>query len=130
MINKSFWILRPRGRGINRLSPQVIPVLVAFILMCTPLFAAHNEAPEWMHALASAPVPAHDEKTDAVLLYSEQNLTVLSADKFRTTFRRAYKILRPEGREYGTVAIPFNSLNKRSRASMRGASPPRARTTK
>ena len=87
--------------------------MVAFILMCTPLFAAHNEAPEWMHALASAPLPAHDEKTNAVLLYSEENLTVLSADKFRTTFRRAYKILRPEGRDYGTVAIPFNSLNEK-----------------
>ena len=78
--------------------------------MCTPLFAAHNEAPEWMHALASAPVPAHDEKTDAVLLYSEQNLTVLSADKFRTTFRRAYKILRTGGTRirYGGHSFQFH----------------------
>ena len=66
-----------------------------------------------MHALANVPLPAHDEKTDAVLLYGEENLTVLSADKFRTTVRRAYKILRPEGRDYGTVEIPFDSLNEK-----------------
>ena len=113
MINKSFWIQRLRGQGIDRLSPRIIPALVAFILMCTPLFAAHNEAPVCIHALASAPLPAHDEKDNAVLLYGEENLTVLSADKFRTTVRRAYKILRPEGREYGTVAIPFNSIHEK-----------------
>ena len=67
-----------------------------------------------MHALFSVPLPAHDEKTNAVLLYAEENLTVLSADKFRTTVRAAYKILRPEGRDYGTVAIPFDSLNDKS----------------
>jgi len=78
-----------------------------------PLFAAHSQAPEWMHALASVPLPSHDEKTDAVLLYAEENLTVLSADKFRTEVRRAYKILRPEGRDYGTLAIPFDSLNEK-----------------
>ena len=70
MNNKSFWIPRPRGQGINRLSPRVIPAVVAFILMCTPLFAAHSAAPEWMHALVSAPLPAHDEKDNAVLLYA------------------------------------------------------------
>ena len=43
----------------------------------------------------------------------EENLTVLSADKFRTTVRRAYKILRPEGREYGTVVVYFDSLNQK-----------------
>jgi len=83
---------------------------VACFLAVTPLFAAHGQAPEWMHAVANAPLPAHDAKTNAVLLYAEDNLTVISADKFRTVVRVAYKILRPEGRDYGTVVIPFNSF--------------------
>jgi len=62
-----------------------------------------------MHALVNAPLPAHDEKTDAVLLYSETNVNVVSADKIKTVVRRAYKILRPDGREYGTVFVPFTS---------------------
>ena len=32
-----------------------------------------------MHAVAAAPLPAHDEKTDAVLLYSETDVNVQSA---------------------------------------------------
>jgi Domain of Unknown Function with PDB structure (DUF3857)/Transglutaminase-like superfamily len=62
-----------------------------------------------MHALVGVPLPSYDEKTDAVLLYSETNVNVVSADKIRTRVRRAYKILRPDGRERGTASVYFNS---------------------
>jgi len=71
-----------------------------------------GDAPGWMHALVNAPLPAHDDKTDVVLLYSERIVTVQSADKIRTTVREAYKILRPGGREYGMVGASFNSHSK------------------
>lgn len=70
------------------------------------------DAPAWMHAVASAPVPAHDEKTDAVLLYEERNVTVQSADKIKTQVRVVYKILRPGGREYGLAEASFHSGQK------------------
>ena len=56
-------------------------------LVCRARAAA--DAPGWMHALVSVPLPAHDEKTDAVLLYSEKTVTVVSADKIKTTVREA-----------------------------------------
>lgn len=62
-----------------------------------------------MHALVNAPLPAHDEKTDAVLLYSEEILNVQSNGKIKTTERRAYKILRPGGRERGTIYASFDA---------------------
>jgi hypothetical protein len=71
-----------------------------------------GDAPGWMHALANVPLPAHDEKTEAVLLYSERIVTVQSADKIKTTVREAYRILRPGGREYGTLAVSYNSHSK------------------
>jgi hypothetical protein len=92
---------------------RVLFAIMACIIAGMPLRAARPTAPEWMHALVSAPLPAHDEKDNAVLLYYEKNLTVISADKFRTTIRKAYKILRPEGREYGLVSIPFDSFTKK-----------------
>jgi Domain of Unknown Function with PDB structure (DUF3857)/Transglutaminase-like superfamily len=58
------------------------------------------DAPAWMHAAASAPLPTYDAKTDAVLLYSEDVTTVTQEGKIKSTERRAYKILRPDGREY------------------------------
>jgi len=84
----------------------------AFLLACVSPAAAGGDAPQWMHALVNAPLPAHDEKTDAVLLYSEKTVTVLSADKIRKTMRVAYKILRPGGRDYGVVAVSFNPHQK------------------
>src|SRR5215471_18312338 len=81
---------------------------VIMVLSATLAFA--GDAPQWMHSLVNAPVPAHDDKTDAVLLYAEENVTVISADKIKTTVRRAYKVLRPEGHDdYGIVFVPFRS---------------------
>jgi hypothetical protein len=73
---------------------------------------AGGDAPPWMHALVSAPLPTYDEKTDAVLLYSETNVTVLSADRIKTQVREAYKILRPNGRHHGTLGVAFNPQRK------------------
>jgi hypothetical protein len=102
----------PRRPVINM---RRIPTYFAFCLMgClagVPRSAA-GEAPPWMHALVNVPLPAHDEKTDVVLLYSERIVTVQSADKVKITVREAYKILRPGGREYGTVVASFNSRSK------------------
>jgi hypothetical protein len=83
------------------------------LMACAPRAAAGGgDAPPWMHALVNVPLPSYDEKTDAVLLYSETNVTVLSADRVRTHVREAYKILRPNGREHGTVAVYFNPQRK------------------
>jgi hypothetical protein len=65
-----------------------------------------------MHALANVPLPAHDEKTNVVLLYSDRSVTVQSAEKIKITVREAYKILRPGGRDFGTLAVSFNSHSK------------------
>src|SRR5271167_1548388 len=102
-----------RPRTSNWQLPTVV-LCVAWVLAFAPQ-AAVADAPEWMRALVSVPLPAHDEKTDAVLLYSERNVIVVSADKVKEQVREAYKILRPDGREYGTVGVPFNSRKKITR---------------
>ncbi len=85
---------------------------VLYLLAFVHTAAAAASAPDWMRAQVNAPLPAHDEKTDAVLLYSEESVTVISADKVKTQVREAYKILRPEGRHYGTVSVPFDARTK------------------
>src|SRR6266850_828684 len=93
---------------INRRAAVVLfGIAVCMLGFAAP--AAYGDTPPWMHALVNVPLPEHDEKTDAVLLYSEQNLNVLSTDKIKKVVRVAYKILRPGGREYGMAAVPFNS---------------------
>jgi hypothetical protein len=91
-------------------------LVFAWITICIgtslPRAQAGGDAPSWMHALVGVSLPTYDEKTDAVLLYSETNVVVVSGDKVRTHVREAYKILRPEGREHGTVDVHFNPGRK------------------
>jgi uncharacterized protein DUF3857/transglutaminase superfamily protein len=86
--------------------------LVVWVVSTDSRVAAGGDAPQWMHALVGVTLPSYDEKTDAVMLYSDTNVTVLSVDKIRTHVREAYKILRPEGREHGTVYVHFNPRRK------------------
>src|SRR5258708_36385269 len=105
------------SRAQRRRVIEMRRLLVCFTFFVMGCFAgapraSAGDAPAWMHALVSAPLPAHDEKTDAVLLFSERIVTAQSADKIKITVREAYKILRPGGREYGTVVASFNSHSK------------------
>jgi hypothetical protein len=109
MKNRSFYNPERRQRATSRRTTLAFAGIAACLLVCCPQAAAGGDAPQWLHVLVSAPLPEHDEKTDAVLLYSDTTVTVLSADKIKRSVHEAYKILRPGGREYGTVAVPFNS---------------------
>lgn len=82
-------------------------------VLIAPRFARAGDAPAWMHAAASAPVPAHDEKTDAVLMYEDISVNVISADKVKTHVREVYKILRPEGRDYGIASVDFTTPSEK-----------------
>ena len=104
----------PRLRVTKSFAPAGCAVAALTLALWAPGALASGDAPQWMHALVNAPLPAYDEKTDAVLLYSETNVTVISADKIRTQVREAYKILRPNGRERGTVYV-YSNLQKKVR---------------
>jgi len=95
---------------MRRIPFVLAPIILCFLAAVRPAVA--GDAPAWMHVLVSVPLPAHDEKTDVVQLYSERTVIVQSADKIKTTVREAYKILRPGGREFGTLVVSFNSHKK------------------
>src|ERR1700730_3758836 len=111
MKNRSFSNLALPQPTTKSPSPFVaagaLVLLLLLALAPRPVFAA--DAPAWMHALTSAPLPPHDEKTDAVLLYSEEILMVQANGKLKEIDRSAYKILRPGGRHFGKVSIPFDA---------------------
>ncbi len=105
-------VTRPVTRRV--ISHRVLLILsfAVWLLAGIPRVAASSDAPQWMHALVGVTLPSYDDKTNAVLLYSETNVTVLSVDKITTHVREAYKILRPDGREHGTVYVNFNPGRK------------------
>ena len=111
MKNKSHCRLAHPAAVIDMRTLQSL-VFAAVCVLAVVRPALAGDAPQWMHAVASVPLPAHDEKTDAVLLYEERNVNVQSAEKMKMHVRLAYKILRPSGRDYGIAAVSFNAHSK------------------
>jgi hypothetical protein len=109
MSNKSFCNLERQRRQTELRAASVAVALFAMVCLWSGPQAAAGDAPAWMHALVSAPLPKVDEKTEAVLLYSETVLNVQANGKIKSMERRAYKILRPGGKGYGTVRADFDS---------------------
>jgi hypothetical protein len=106
MINRSWCgpVARPRVSRIVGNLPWFLGLAAIGLLDLSGASKARaGDAPAWMHAAAGAPLPEHDEKTDVVTIYSEDITIVVSDAKVKTIERRAYKILRPDGRRYGTV---------------------------
>ena len=108
------WYSRRSPQPANRLTHGALAAAAfALLLMYAPQARAGDDAPQWLHALASAPVPAHDEETEAIQLYSETNVSVQSVNNMKTTVRRAFRILRPEGgRDYEYVAVDIGPHKK------------------
>src|ERR1700675_4697698 len=111
MMSRLFCSPARRRPATSRAAAFCLGIVVCS-LGCLQSAWAGGDAPQWMLALAGATVSSYDEKTDAVLLYSETDVTVLSVDKIRIHVREVYKILRPQGREHGTVYVHFNPTRK------------------
>ena len=90
----------------------MLAALTSSLSIPTREVLASSDAPSWMRALVSVPLPPHDDRTDAVKLYAETIVSVQSVDKIRTQVRVAYKILRPGGRDLGTPFISYNASSK------------------
>jgi len=74
--------------------------------------AAAAGPPAWMQAQVGAALPAHDDKTAAVVLYSETLLNAAPGGRLRRVDRRVYRILRSDGAERGTVFVPFTPRSR------------------
>lgn len=93
--------LLPRAKTKSVLS------LFGLLLLCATFVRAAS-VPSWLTEAAKEPVPTSLPKnTVAVELYSEQQTTVKADGQTQTRYRYAFKILRPEGKDYGSVAIYF-----------------------
>ena len=110
MTNRLFCNRSRALAGFRRHGVVIVGFLGGFLAMSG--LARAGDAPAWMRALVSVPLPAHEDKTDAVQLYSEEILNVASTGKMKSTRRYAFKILRQGGKGYGVVRADFDSETK------------------
>ena len=69
-------------------------------------------APDWVRAQVVASLPAHDEDTNAVLLYSDTVLSVQKDGRMQRRDRRVYRILRPDDGTYGTLRVDYDAQSR------------------
>ena len=91
-----------------------VRTLALWLILCAfgTRSAAAGDAPPWLHAQLSGALPAHDEKTNAIVLYSETTLIVGSDGRLRKLYREAVRILRPDGEARGTVRVYFDAQSR------------------
>jgi hypothetical protein len=82
--------------------------LAAVMMIAGAATQARGGVPAWLRTAAGASLPDYPEETVAVMLLNEQTTSVNKKGEMKTRYRRAYKILRPEGSRYGIVAAYFD----------------------
>ena len=73
---------------------------------------ASAAVPDWLRQAAAETLPKYPDDTSAVVLLDEQVTTVNESGEITTLYRRAYRILRPEGRKRAAVVVYFDSDTK------------------
>ena len=89
---------------LNRFSCLSV-TLVLFFTGATALAAM----PDWLRDAARAPLPNYPQETNAIVLLEERLVAVSASGEVRSTYRKAFKILRPAGQEKGTLYVYFDS---------------------
>jgi hypothetical protein len=86
---------------------------VLFLLHAIPAAAFRQDSvPDWVRAAAAQKLPAYSAETNAVVLLDETTYTVAPDGSAIEHYRHVVKILRPQGREEGIVAVPFDKDTK------------------
>ncbi len=87
-------------------------VLLTF-LAAAPAFAFKSDSvPDWVRTAAQQKLPQYSPETNAVVLLEDTTYTVASDGSAVEHYRHVVKILRPQGRDEGIVAVPFDKDTK------------------
>ena len=92
---------------------SVLPFILTVILVLASSFARAG-TPDWLRQARQSSLPTYPDDTDAVVLLDERSISVSPTGEVHTTYRRAYKILRPNGRSRGTLSVYFDTETRLS----------------
>ena len=91
---------------VRRISIEVLLTAIFLVLIsCT----ARARVPDWVRQAEQQTLPKYPKDTKAVELLDERITTVKNNGAIETTYREVYKILRPGGRDLGTLIVPFDN---------------------
>jgi Domain of Unknown Function with PDB structure (DUF3857)/Transglutaminase-like superfamily len=102
------------SKQFSRVRPSNFAIALGFLLLLCGLPVAHagDSAPDWLRQLTKVTLPKYPDEADAVVLLDDETLNVRDNGDMYTTYRRAVKILRPGGKEYGAFYAYFDKDTK------------------
>lgn len=91
---------------IDRL-PRLLFCLALLLLSAPAALAVEDAPPAWLQQAASATTPAYEKDVPAVVLYSEQIVTVAPDGRITTVRNYAVRLLTREGRAYANAVTGY-----------------------
>jgi hypothetical protein len=103
----------PQAEQFRRTSMYSFALILLACLTITPAFASKSDSvPDWVRTAAQQKLPQYSAETNAVVLLEDTTYTVAPDGSAVEHYRYVVKILRPQGREDGIVAVPFDKDSK------------------
>ncbi len=91
----------------------LLPLAILLLLTPTPALGSKPDSiPDWVRTAAQQKLPTYSPETNAVVLLEDTTYTVAPDGSATEHYRHVVKILRPQGREEGIVAVPFDKDTK------------------
>jgi hypothetical protein len=102
-----------RAEQFRRYSSYFSALAILFFLAVIPVLASKPDSvPDWVRTAAQQKLPDYPPETNAVVLLDDTTYTVAPDGSATEHHRHIVKILRPQGREEGIVAVPFDKDSK------------------
>ena len=96
------------SRAATRLALSVLSALTVF----TASSYARVNVPDWVRQAASQTIPSLPAEVKAVWLLDETDYKVIGPGEYIEYSRTVLKILRPDGRKYGTLRVDYQKGEK------------------
>jgi hypothetical protein len=81
----------------------LVRLCLLLLTCCCPLWAV--SVPDWVHQAAGQTLPSYAPDTNAVVLLTDESDTVSNPGEYVEHYRHVVKILRPDGRNEGTLWV-------------------------
>ena len=94
------------------LSRSFGPAAVMIAVLSVSAFASGVSIPEWVRQATAQPLGTYPPETKAVILLDQTDYTVTAPGEYVEHSRWVAKILRPEGREEGDLAVHLRQTEK------------------
>jgi Domain of Unknown Function with PDB structure (DUF3857)/Transglutaminase-like superfamily len=103
---------KPRAEQLRKLLLQISALSLLPFSAIPALASRPDSVPDWVRAAAQQKIPAYSPQTNAVVLLEDTTYTVAPDGSATEHFRSVVKILRPQGRDEGRIAVPFDKDTK------------------